>query len=125
MRSLAPPLESFLYSYFLLLLSLILLLNEEQRQTNEYEVFLKMMMKSAVLVSLALLGAILATQPVDGNIFEQRLQTDLMRGYNRLVRPVEKNHDQLVIQFGIKLIQILDVVGDQSLESRFLFSFHF
>ena len=42
---------------------------------------------------------------------EKRLRNDLSLGYNRLVRPVEKNTDQLIVKFGIRLIQILDVVG--------------
>jgi len=41
---------------------------------------------------------------------EKRLQEDLISGYNRLVRPVKHNSDKLIVKFGIRLIQILDVV---------------
>jgi hypothetical protein len=47
---------------------------------------------------------------IKGSLNEKRLQEDLIRHYNVLVRPVEKNSDQLVVRFGIKLTQILDVV---------------
>ena len=43
-------------------------------------------------------------------MYEQRLQENLVIGYNTLVRPVEKNDDQLVVRLGLKLIQLLDVV---------------
>jgi hypothetical protein len=45
---------------------------------------------------------------------EKRLQEDLIRNYNRLVRPVTKNSDILVVHLGIKLTQILDVVITKS-----------
>ena len=48
---------------------------------------------------------------------EKRLRNDLALGYNRLVRPVEKNTDQLIVKFGIRLIQILDVVSDRASSS--------
>ena len=37
------------------------------------------------------------------------MQENLIKEYNTLVRPVSKNSDQLVVKFGIKLTQILDV----------------
>ena len=45
-----------------------------------------------------------------GSLNEKRLYEDLMRGYNRLVRPVKQNSDKLIVKFGIRLTQILDVV---------------
>lgn len=53
---------------------------------------------------------------------EKRLQEDLVLGYNRLVRPVDKNTDQLELKLGIKLIQILDVVN--KLKSIFSLKIH-
>ena len=41
---------------------------------------------------------------------EKRLRDDLKFGYNRLIRPIEKATDTVEVRFGIKLIQILDVV---------------
>lgn len=49
--------------------------------------------------------------------FEKRLQEDLIKNYNRLVRPVEKNSDKLVVKLGIKLIQILDVVNNNKIKT--------
>ncbi len=42
--------------------------------------------------------------------YEKSLTQDLIENYNRLVRPVKKNSDKLVVKFGVKLIQLLDVV---------------
>ncbi len=47
----------------------------------------------------------------DANLDEKQLQEDIIQGYNRLVRPVERNSDQLVVRFGIRLVSILDVVN--------------
>jgi len=49
----------------------------------------------------------------DANLDEKQLQEDIIKGYNRLVRPVERNSDQLVVRFGIRLVSILDVVTKQ------------
>lgn len=38
------------------------------------------------------------------------MQQKLTSSYNRLVRPVAKNSDKLVVKLGIKLIQIISVV---------------
>lgn len=40
---------------------------------------------------------------------ERRLYDDLMKQYNRLGRPVQNDSDVLTVQFGISLMQILDV----------------
>ena len=48
---------------------------------------------------------------VDANLDEKQLQEDIIKGYNRLVRPVEHNSDTLVVKFGIRLVSILDVVN--------------
>jgi hypothetical protein len=54
-------------------------------------------------------------------MYEQRLQEDIVQGYNTLVRPVEKNDDQLVVRLGLKLIQLLDVVIQQLIKCYFYF----
>lgn len=43
----------------------------------------------------------------------KRLYDDLLKksGYNRLIRPVENNSDTLVVKLGLRLTQIIDVVG--------------
>lgn len=45
------------------------------------------------------------------NIYEKELQEDIIRGYNRLVRPVQHNSDILVVRFGVRLVSLLDVVS--------------
>ena len=52
-------------------------------------------------------------------MYEQQLQEDLARDYSRNVRPVTKNSDILIVKFGLRLIQILDVVRFQ-IRIRFL-----
>jgi hypothetical protein len=42
---------------------------------------------------------------------EKNLQEDLMNKYNRLIRPVKKSNEKLLVKFGIRLIQILDMVN--------------
>ncbi|RNA16908.1 nicotinic acetylcholine receptor alpha subunit 63b, partial [Brachionus plicatilis] len=51
---------------------------------------------------------------------EKRLQEKLISGYNRLVRPVEKNIDTLDLKLGIKLIQILDIVRNQDEKNQIM-----
>lgn len=63
-----------------------------------------------VCFNISILFGILLSHVAHGVEFEKRLQEDLINNYNRLVRPVEKNSDKLVVKLGIKLIQILDVV---------------
>jgi hypothetical protein len=48
-------------------------------------------------------------------MYEQRLQENIVQGYNTLVRPVEINEDQLVVRLGLKLIQLLDVVSNEQI----------
>lgn len=43
-----------------------------------------------------------------------RLYEDLMMSYNRFVRPVQNNSDTLVVKLGLKLSQLIDVVGKSS-----------
>lgn len=46
-----------------------------------------------------------------GSPDEKKLQEHIIKGYNRLVRPVTHNSDKLVVKFGIRLVSILDVVS--------------
>lgn len=54
-----------------------------------------------------------------GNQDEKKLQEDIIKGYNRLVRPVTHNSDKLVVKFGIRLVSILDVVSKIQLKTNF------
>ena len=49
---------------------------------------------------------------IHGNTASKRLYNDLLHesGYNRHVRPVENEEDQLNVEISIKLAQIIDVV---------------
>ena len=48
----------------------------------------------------------------EGNPHAKRLYDDLLKkgGYNKLIRPVANNTEALIVKFGLKLSQILDVV---------------
>lgn len=41
---------------------------------------------------------------------QRRLYSDLMNGYNPLVRPVQNDSQSLIVSFGLTLMQIMDVV---------------
>ena len=41
---------------------------------------------------------------------EERLFNDLFSGYNRLIRPVKNNTETLVVEFGLTMSQLIDVV---------------
>ena len=60
----------------------------------------------------------------EANLDEKQLQEDIIKGYNRLVRPVEHNSDQLVVRFGIRLVSILDVVNTYFKEYLLYFTLH-
>ncbi|GAU90628.1 hypothetical protein RvY_03018-3 [Ramazzottius varieornatus] len=67
--------------------------------TYSWKVFLTIEM----WVSASLLQLILGSP--DAN----RLYGDLMRDYNKLIRPVVRNTDILTVFFGIKFIQLINV----------------
>ena len=48
---------------------------------------------------------------IEGNKDAARLFEDLLADYNKLVRPVENNSDTVIVQFKLKLSQLLDVVS--------------
>uniref|UniRef100_A0A1A9X480 Neurotransmitter-gated ion-channel ligand-binding domain-containing protein n=1 Tax=Glossina brevipalpis TaxID=37001 RepID=A0A1A9X480_9MUSC len=41
----------------------------------------------------------------------KRLYDDLLSNYNRLIRPVGNNSDRLTVKMGLRLSQLIDVVG--------------
>lgn len=43
-----------------------------------------------------------------------RLYNDLMRDYNRLLRPVANDSDNITVEFGVTFNQIIDVVREPS-----------
>lgn len=42
---------------------------------------------------------------------QRRLYNDLMKGYNILERPVQNDSQTLTVEFGLSLMQIMDVVS--------------
>lgn len=50
-------------------------------------------------------------RPTSGNVASKRLYDDLLLGYNRLIRPVVNDSDTLIVQLGLKLTQIIDLVS--------------
>ncbi|GAU90629.1 hypothetical protein RvY_03018-2 [Ramazzottius varieornatus] len=79
--------------------------------TYSWKVFLTIEM----WVSASLLQLILGSP--DAN----RLYGDLMRDYNKLIRPVVRNTDILTVFFGIKFIQLINVVLGQHISLLELF----
>jgi len=61
-----------------------------------------------VTIKVAMLILYVTFEKVYGS--EKNLQEDLMNKYNRLIRPVKKSDEKLLVKFGIRLIQILDMV---------------
>lgn len=51
---------------------------------------------------------------------QRRLYSDLMKGYNPLVRPVANDSESLTVQFGLSLMQIIDVVRKVTLQHLFI-----
>lgn len=63
-----------------------------------------------LLVALGLAGSgLTGSQAAKSDA--SRLYEDLMMSYNRFVRPVQNNSDTLVVKLGLKLSQLIDVVG--------------
>ena len=46
-----------------------------------------------------------------GNPDAKRLYDDLLSNYNRLIRPVANNTDKITVKMGLKLSQLVDLVG--------------
>lgn len=51
---------------------------------------------------------------------QRRLYDDLMKAYNSLVRPVANDSESLTVQFGLSLMQIIDVVRKVTLHHLFI-----
>lgn len=48
---------------------------------------------------------------VDGNPDAKRLYDDLLSNYNRLIRPVDKNNNTVLVKLGLRLSQLIDLVS--------------
>jgi len=59
----------------------------------------------------------LDTGLVSGGFHEKRLLNDLLDTYNVLERPVGNESEALVLNFGLTLMQIIDVVSAQLFSS--------
>ena len=59
---------------------------------------------------------------VEGNLYAKMLYNDILRkkGYNKLIRPVSNNTDQLTVKLGLKLSQLIDVVSSMGWIGRTL-----
>lgn len=62
------------------------------------------------MLTVALLSLAIVLSLVDCNEDAKRLFDDIMSGYNRLKRPVDKPHKVLTIKLKLRLSQIIDVV---------------
>ena len=70
----------------------------------------------AATVSVLLLLLVI-TSPCSGNEHAKRLYEYLLReqGYNSIVRPVSNRTDKINVTLGLKLSQLIDVVGRYSI----------
>jgi nicotinic acetylcholine receptor len=48
---------------------------------------------------------------VESNPHAKRLYDDLLHDYNRLIRPVNNFTETLTVKLGLRLSQLIDVVG--------------
>lgn len=46
-----------------------------------------------------------------GGVYQRKLYRDLMVNYNRLERPVQNDSAPIVVELGLTLLQIIDVVS--------------
>ncbi|CAL8388744.1 unnamed protein product [Arctogadus glacialis] len=46
-----------------------------------------------------------------GGVYQRKLYRELMVNYNRLERPVHNDSAPIVVELGLTLLQIIDVVG--------------
>lgn len=46
-----------------------------------------------------------------GNPDAKRLYDDLLSTYNRLIRPVDKNNNTVLVKLGLRLSQLIDLVS--------------
>lgn len=51
---------------------------------------------------------------------QRRLYSDLMKSHNPLVRPVANDSESLTVQFGLSLMQIIDLVRKVTLHHLFI-----
>lgn len=53
----------------------------------------------------------LSTPGSHGGVYQRKLYRDLMENYNRLERPVQNDSAPIVVELGLTLLQIIDVVS--------------
>lgn len=56
----------------------------------------------------------------------KRLYDDLLSNYNRLIRPVSNNTDTVLVKLGLRLSQLIELVGFQIIHmqrNQFLFNY--
>lgn len=63
------------------------------------------MSRTIFLVCLSLFGVCV------GNPDAKRLYDDLLSNYNRLIRPVDKNNNTVLVKLGLRLSQLIDLVS--------------
>lgn len=63
------------------------------------------MSRTVFLVCLSLFGVCI------GNPDAKRLYDDLLSNYNRLIRPVDKNNNTVLVKLGLRLSQLIDLVS--------------
>lgn len=63
------------------------------------------MSRRVLLVCLSLFGVCV------GNPDAKRLYDDLLSNYNRLIRPVDKNNNTVLVKLGLRLSQLIDLVS--------------
>lgn len=64
-----------------------------------------MMVRTVFAVFLFILGVCY------GNPDAKRLYDDLLSNYNRLIRPVDKNNNTVLVKLGLRLSQLIDLVS--------------
>lgn len=63
------------------------------------------MSRTVFLACLSLFGVCV------GNPDAKRLYDDLLSNYNRLIRPVDKNNNTVLVKLGLRLSQLIDLVS--------------
>jgi len=48
----------------------------------------------------------------------RRLYDDLMSSYNKLIRPVQNSNSTVTVRLGLKLTQIIDLVGSHLISTQ-------
>lgn len=60
--------------------------------------------------SIVLFVFLVIASVVLGNPDAKRLYDDLLSNYNRLIRPVDKNNNTVLVKLGLRLSQLIDLV---------------